>query len=169
MLNVSGYQNCDFLKLWVLKSMVSKIVGTQNCGYLVYGSPKLCGGTHNFMFVCTNISWNSKFMGTCTQNLNFVGTQICGYSKFVGAQNLFILKICRTMICGYSKNCGYSNFLVFILKKLLIHKIWGTLICGYSKFVGTQKLWVFKICDYTKVHVGDRENQNICVLCILCE
>ena len=69
------------------------------------------------MFVCTNISGNSKFVGTCTQNLNFMGSQICRYSKFVGAQNL----------------------------------------------------WVFKICDYTKFQVGDRENQNICVLCKSCE
>ena len=79
-------------------------------------------------------------MGTYTQNLNFVGTQICGYSKFVGAQHLFILKICRIKVCEYSKNCGYSNILVFILKKLLILKIWGTIICGYSKFVGIQNL-----------------------------
>ena len=31
---------------------VSKIVGTQNCGYLVYGSSKFCGGTQNFKIVC---------------------------------------------------------------------------------------------------------------------
>ena len=57
-------------------------MGTQNCGYLVYGSSKLCGGTQNFMFVCTNISGNLKFVGICTQNLNFVGIQ-----------NLWVLKI----------------------------------------------------------------------------
>ena len=51
-----------------------------------------------------------KNMGTCTQNLNVVGTLICGYSKFVGAQNLFILKICETKVGGYSKKCGYSHF-----------------------------------------------------------
>ena len=133
-------------------------------------APQNCVGVlKNFMFLYTNISGNSNFVGKCTQNLNFVGTQICGYSNLVGAQNLFILIICRSKICGYSKNCGYSNFLVFILKKLLIFKILGTIICGYSKFVGTQNLWVFKICDYTKFQVGDRENQNICVLCISCE
>ena len=35
--------------------------------------------------------------------------------------------------------------------------------------MGTQDLWVFKICDYTKFQVGGRENQNKCVLCISCE
>ena len=35
--------------------------------------------------------------------------------------------------------------------------------------MGTQNLWVFKICDYTKFQVGGSENQNICVLCISCE
>ena len=35
--------------------------------------------------------------------------------------------------------------------------------------MGTQNLWVFKICDYTKFQVGGRENQNIYVLCISCE
>ena len=29
--------------------------------------------------------------------------------------------------------------------------------------MGTQNLWVFKICDYIKFQVGGRENQNICV------
>ena len=81
---------------------MSKIVGTQNCGYLVYGFSKFCG--------VLKICGYSKIVGTCTQNLNFVGTQICGYSKFVGAQNSFILKICRTKVGGYStKNRGYSN------------------------------------------------------------
>ena len=60
---------------------------------------------------------NSKFVGTCNQNLNFVVTQICGYLKFVVAQNLFILKMYGTKVRGYSKNLGYSNLLVFILKK----------------------------------------------------
>ena len=89
---------------------VSKIVGTQNCEYLVYISSKLCGGTQNIMFMCTNISGNSKFVDTCNQTLNFVGTKILGYSKFVGAQNLFILKICRTKICWYSKIVGTPIF-----------------------------------------------------------
>ena len=35
--------------------------------------------------------------------------------------------------------------------------------------MGTQNLWVFKICDYIKFQVGGRENQNICVFCISCE
>ena len=95
------------LNLWVLKIVGTLSMAPQNC----------VGGTQNFMFVSTNVSWNLKFVGTCTQNLNFVGTQICGYSKFVDAQNLFMLKICRTKICGYSKNCGYFIFLVFILQK----------------------------------------------------
>ena len=72
----------------------------------------------------------------------------------MGAQNLFILKICGTKICGYSKNRGYSNLLVFILIYY---------ICGYSK------LWVHKICDDTKFQVSGREYQNICVFCLSCE
>ena len=66
---------------------------------------KMYASTQNFKFVCTKICVHLKFVGTCTQNLNFVGTQICRYmyTKFVGAQNLFILKICGTEICGYSK------------------------------------------------------------------
>ena len=96
---------------------VSKIVGTQNYGYLVYGSSELCGGTQNFMFVCTNISGNSKFVGTCTQNLNFVGTQICGYSKFVGIQNLWMHEI------------------------YLYPKFEGLRFMGTPKIVGTQMFW----------------------------
>ena len=34
---------------------------------------------------------------------------------------------------------------------------------GALYFVGTQNLWVLKVCDDTKVHVGGKENQNICV------
>ena len=70
------------------------------------------------------------------QNLNFMGTQICGYSKFVGAQNLFILKICRTEICGYSE------------------KLWVLFFCIHTqKIIDTQNLghyhlWVLKICGY---------------------
>ena len=60
---------------------VFKIEGTQNCGYLVYGSSKFCVGTQNFKFSCTKICGYSKSVGTCTQNLNLVGTQICGYSN----------------------------------------------------------------------------------------
>ena len=119
---------------------VSKIVGTQKCGYLVFGSSKLCGVLRTLCLCVLIFLGIQKFVGTCAQNLNFVCTQICGHSKFVGAQNLIILKICRTKVCGYYKNCGYSNVLVFILKKLLIRKNWGTIICGYSKFVGIQNL-----------------------------
>ena len=35
--------------------------------------------------------------------------------------------------------------------------------------MGTQNLWVHKICDDTKFQVSGREYQNICVLCISCE
>ena len=76
---------------------------------------KICVGIQNFKFACSKICGYLKVVVTCSQNLNFVGTIICGYSKFVGAQNLFILKICGTKTCGHSKNCGYSNLLVFIL------------------------------------------------------
>ena len=119
---------------------MSKIVGTQTCGYLVYGFSKFCGGTQNFKFVCTKICGYSKFVGTCTKNLNFVGTQICGYSKFVDAQNLFIPKICRTKVGGYSKKSWVLKLVGIHTQKLLILKIWDTIICGYSKFVGIQNL-----------------------------
>ena len=35
--------------------------------------------------------------------------------------------------------------------------------------MGTQNLWVHKICDDTKFQVSGRGYQNICVLCISCE
>ena len=35
--------------------------------------------------------------------------------------------------------------------------------------MGTQNLWVHKICDDTKFQVSGREYQNMCVLCITCE
>ena len=55
---------------------VFKIVGTQNCGYLVDGSSKFSVGTQIFKFVCTKICRYLKFVDTCNQNLNFVGTQM---------------------------------------------------------------------------------------------
>ena len=48
------------------------------------------------------------------KNLKIEGTRICGYSKFVGAQNLFILKICWTKVGGYSKKS-------WVLKLVGIH------------------------------------------------
>ena len=35
--------------------------------------------------------------------------------------------------------------------------------------MGTQNLWVHKMCDDTKFQVSGKEYQNICVLCISCE
>ena len=35
--------------------------------------------------------------------------------------------------------------------------------------MGTQNLWVLKICDDTKFQVSGREYQKICALCISCE
>ena len=64
---------------------VFKIVGTQNCGYIVV-------------------------VGTCSQNLNFVSTQICLYSysfidtQILGHSYLWVLKI-----CGYSKFVMIQN------------------------------------------------------------
>ena len=75
-----GIKNCGFSKLWVLKMYVRvfKILGTQNCGYLVDGSSKILCGYSKYKFVCAKICGYLKFVGTCTQYLNFVGTQICG-------------------------------------------------------------------------------------------
>ena len=89
---------------------VSKIVGTQNWGYLVYGSSKLCRGTQNFIFVCTNISGISKFVGTCTQNLNFVGTQICGYSTFWVLKIYLYSKFAGLRFVGTPKIVGNPIF-----------------------------------------------------------
>ena len=70
-------KNCGFSKLRVQCTQnvwVFKIVGTQNCRYLVNGSTIFFVGTQNFKFVFTKICGYSKFVGTCTQNFKFVGS-----------------------------------------------------------------------------------------------
>ena len=63
------------------------------------------------------------------------------YSNFAG-QNFV----------GTQKDCGNLNLLVFILKNLWNSK------SGELPFVGTQNLWVHKICDDTKFQVVGKEN-----------
>ena len=74
----------------------------------------------------------------------------------MGAQNLFTLKLLGTKFVGIQKMVGTQICWYFLL--IYYYSNSGTL-----SFVGTQKLWVHKICDDTKFQVSGREYQNICV------
>ena len=110
---------------------MSKIVGTQNCGYLVYGFSKFCGGTQN-LWVFKNCGYMySKFVSWVL--------------KFVGIQNLWVLKIYLYSKFAGLKVGGYSKKL-WVLKLVGIHtpKIIDT------QNIGHYILWVLKSCGYSK-------------------
>ena len=70
----------------------------------------------------------------------------------MGAQNLFILKLCGTKFYWYSNKLWELKFVGIHTQKFVELK------SGALSFVGTQNLWVHKICDDTKFQVGGREN-----------
>ena len=102
---------------------MSKIVGTQNCGYLSYGFSKFCGGTQNL--------WVFKNCGYMYSKFEFRGYSILWVFKICGCSKFNYTQILRDL-----KKMWVLNLVGILVKKVLILKILDTIICGYSKFVG---------------------------------